>query len=68
MNKRKYVFWQITETITYPENTKFSDGGPESGAVKLGQALAEGYDIIRAIPWSTNTSAGIKYILRKERE
>jgi hypothetical protein len=28
MNKRKYVFWQITETITYPENTKFSDGVP----------------------------------------
>lgn len=57
-----YNVVQLTEILIYPK-----DQPVEDITNKLGQFIADGYEILTAIPFSNDQVrvAGIKYILRK---
>lgn len=62
---------QLTETLVWPNDSAFHTSNgitckPENIGPKLGQLIADGYEIYQAIEFHTSNCAGIKYILRKE--
>lgn len=64
----KYNIIQLVEYFAYPNNVKFLNGQDESSKIvnDLGQYLAQGYEIYKAIMFNTRDVVGIKYILRIE--
>ena len=66
----KYDVIQLIEIILYPPNVTSSNtmgtNKPIDVSISLGDAIANGYEIYKAIPITTGEVACIKYILIRE--
>jgi hypothetical protein len=57
-----YNVAQLTEIIVTPSDVS---GKVEDVTSQLGKLISEGYEILVAVPFSTDRVAGVKYILKK---
>lgn len=56
----------LTNILVYPNSASVDHGGkPLPVGPQLTGALSKGFEIISAVPFSTEQVAGIEYVLRK---